>query len=147
MFNDRELNRKSYGYAETVEKDKSKQQFKDEVKYKKLLAAGEEIPCEIKYVCGLLKAERKRSLEFEKQQFETILANKAPNYPEIFMQYITDRMLDTRCGLRTAVELEIQEIEYILNNFDSYYTEYEHLLQSKTNEAEDEEESESVIVR
>ena len=148
MFNNRELNRRVCEYGETVEKNKSKQQFKDEVLYCKALAAGEGIPEEIKYVREGLKAARKRALEFEKQQFEAILENKAPNYPEVFMEYITNCVLDTRYGLRTAVELEIQEIEYILNNFDEYYDQCEILTSMEVDEtAEDNERDEDIIVR
>ena len=125
MFTSQELSRPVRVFAESQTQPHDKISPRDELKYDKAVLNGTELPKELLPVRDAIKARMQRAFTFEKEQFEKMLQNKPVNYTDVFMNTLIDRMMSTRCGVQTAIQLEIDELDYILSNFDEYFKDVE----------------------
>lgn len=151
MFTNKELSRPVRVFAESQAQPHDKISPRDELKYDKSVLSGTELPEELIPVRNAIKARMQRAFTFEKEQFERMLQNKPINYTDVFMNTLIDRMLSVRCGVQTAIQLEIDELDYILSNFDEYFKDVEYFRfntrDSITEEADSSDNDPNVITR
>lgn len=151
MFTDKELSRPVRIFAESQAQPHDKVNPRDELKYDKAILSGAELPEELIPVRNAVKARTRRAFAFEKEQFERMLQNKPINHADVFMNTITDRMMSTHCGVQTAIQLEIDELDYVLSNFDEYFKDVEcfrfNTRDSIAEEADDSDDTPNAITR